>query len=193
MQIIDDLAAGKAGEYLVCADLILKGHIAFPSEQGLPYDVVADIDNRLYKIQVKTTRGFRLVPQRRIHTPAYLFHINRCGNGGTRNYLSGDVDMFAMVALDSKAIGYIPSGNVKRTMIFRAESHRGNYHDEVVINQRKLILQDHALGMRNCDIAIKYDMSQAVVGRIIKSPDVKMPGGRYLHEMTLDMAMKDLM
>ena len=30
------LQIGKAGEYLVCADLIMKGFIAFPSEQGLP-------------------------------------------------------------------------------------------------------------------------------------------------------------
>ena len=34
------LQIGKAGEYLVCADLILKGYIAFLSEQGLPYDVI---------------------------------------------------------------------------------------------------------------------------------------------------------
>ena len=37
---IGHLECGKAGEYLVCADLILKGYIAYPSEQGLPYDVV---------------------------------------------------------------------------------------------------------------------------------------------------------
>jgi hypothetical protein len=38
--ILTDLQLGKAGEYLVCADLILKGHIAFPSEQGLSFEVV---------------------------------------------------------------------------------------------------------------------------------------------------------
>ena len=32
------LQIGKAGEYLVCADLIMKGFIAFPSEQGLSFD-----------------------------------------------------------------------------------------------------------------------------------------------------------
>lgn len=31
LAIVDDLQAGKAGEYLVCADLILKGFIAYPS------------------------------------------------------------------------------------------------------------------------------------------------------------------
>ena len=43
MRISNELQKGKAGEYLVCADLILKGFVAFISEQGLPYDVVLDI------------------------------------------------------------------------------------------------------------------------------------------------------
>ena len=42
MRVSSELQTGKEGEYLVCADLILKGLIAFPSEQGLPYDVVVD-------------------------------------------------------------------------------------------------------------------------------------------------------
>ena len=75
---IDDLQAGKVGEYLVCADLILKGYVAFPSEQGLPFDVVLSANNRLYKIQVKTTRQPMPVPQRKNRTEKYLFHIRRC-------------------------------------------------------------------------------------------------------------------
>ena len=65
MKNISDLQIGKAGEYLVCADLILQGHIAFPSEQGLPYDVVFEYKDRLYKVQVKTTRAPRNIPQRK--------------------------------------------------------------------------------------------------------------------------------
>ena len=60
-----ELQIGKAGEYLVCADLILKGFVAYPSEQGLPYDVVLDIDGKLYKVQVKTTTTYRTIPQRK--------------------------------------------------------------------------------------------------------------------------------
>ena len=50
------LQIGKAGEYLVCADLIMKGFIAFPSEQGLPYDVLVDNGEKLLKVQVKTPK-----------------------------------------------------------------------------------------------------------------------------------------
>ena len=42
LRLSDDLQVGKAGEYLVCFDLIMKGFVAYPSEQGLPYDLVLD-------------------------------------------------------------------------------------------------------------------------------------------------------
>ena len=35
------------------SDLIMKGFIAFPSEQGLPYDVLLDNGDKLLKVQVK--------------------------------------------------------------------------------------------------------------------------------------------
>lgn len=122
--IITDLQAGKAGEYLVCADLILKGYIAFPSEQGLPFDVVLATSKRLYKIQVKTTRKPQLVPQRVNRSDKYIFHVRRCGNGGRRSYESGDVDIFALVALDSREIAYIAKERARQTMFFLPQNGR---------------------------------------------------------------------
>lgn len=118
---MNDLQAGKAGEYLVCADLILKGHIAFPSEQGLPFDVVLLIDDKLYKVQVKTTRSPQAVPQRKTRTEKYCFQIRRCGKGGHKSYKEKDVDIFAIVALDTKVIGYISAKDTKQTMFFVTE------------------------------------------------------------------------
>ena len=43
----DDLEVGKAAEHLVCADLITSGYRAFLSDQGLPYDILVDIDGRV--------------------------------------------------------------------------------------------------------------------------------------------------
>lgn len=119
---INDLQIGKAGEYLVCADLILKGHIAFPSEQGLSFDVVLVADNKLYKMQVKTTRKVQAVPQRKNRTDKYIFHVRRCGKGGRQSYEVNDVDIFALVALDTKTIGYLKAGDVKQTMFFLPEN-----------------------------------------------------------------------
>lgn len=41
--VITDLAAGAAGEHLVCADLLLQGYRAFLSDQNCPYDVAVDV------------------------------------------------------------------------------------------------------------------------------------------------------
>jgi len=122
MNKIDELQIGKAGEHLVCADLILKGHIAFLSEQGLRYDVVLSVNNRLYKIQVKTTRKPQPIPQRKKRTEKYLFYLRRCGVGGRRSYSETEVDIFAIVALDTKIIGYIKNSEVKQTMFFLPEN-----------------------------------------------------------------------
>jgi len=116
---INDLQLGKAGEYLVCADLILKGYIAFPSEQGLHYDVVVDRQGKLIRIQVKTTRTYKAVPQREKRTDAYLFNCRRCGKGGRHSYRDEDIDIMAFVCTDMKIIGYLPIQKVRQTMIFR--------------------------------------------------------------------------
>lgn len=118
---INDLQIGKAGEYLVCADLILAGHVAFPSEQGLPFDVVAVVNDRIFKIQVKTTRRLKAVPQRKLRSDKYLFNIRRCGKGGRKIYLKNDVDVFALIALDKRIIGYLKADNVKQSMHFLPE------------------------------------------------------------------------
>ena len=118
---INDLQIGVAGEHLVCADLIMRGYNAYLSDQGLPYDVVADIEGKLYKIQVKTTRKERPIPQRKKHTPAYLFHIKRCGKHGAKEYQLKDFDIMALVALDIKAVAYISKKQTRKTMHLNRE------------------------------------------------------------------------
>ena len=122
MDTLNDLQVGKVGEHLVCADLIMKGHIAFSTEQGLSFDVMLVANNKLYKIQVKTTRQIQAIPQRKLRTDKYIFHIRRCGKGGRRSYLENEVDVFALVALDTKIIGYMKAKEAKQTMFFSPEN-----------------------------------------------------------------------
>ena len=49
MRKSNELQIGKAGEYIVCADLIIQNYIAFLSEQGLPYDIIMDSGDRLFR------------------------------------------------------------------------------------------------------------------------------------------------
>lgn len=127
---IDDLQCGKAGEYLVCADLIIKGFVAYPSEQGLPYDVVMDYKGQLLKVQVKTTRGTRDTPQRKIPVRSYIFNIKRRGKGNKVQATDETCHIYALVALDTLQIGYMLNRNVKQTMFFRADNLRGKHRDE---------------------------------------------------------------
>jgi hypothetical protein len=126
----NELQLGKAGEYLVCADLITKGFVAFPSEQGLSYDVVLDNGSRLIKIQVKTTFEPRIVPQRNKESRCYIFNVKRKGRNNSKRYEDAEVDLFALVALDSRTIGYLANRDLKTTMNFRVDALRGSYYDE---------------------------------------------------------------
>ena len=124
LDVLTDLAAGVAGEHLVCADLLLRGYRAFIADQNCPYDVAMDVGGRLVRIQVKATRKERPTPQRKQHTPAYLFHIRRCGNGGRRSYDGRDFDLMALVALDIKEVAYIRMAEAKQTVHLNREKFR---------------------------------------------------------------------
>lgn len=153
MENISDLQAGKAGEYLVCADLIIKWHIAFLSEQGLPFDVVMEYNNRLIKVQVKSTRQLRPLIQRKTPINVYQFNIKRCGKGNKKRIDDLSCDIFALVALDTKEIGYMANKDVKQTMNFRPAHLKGTYKDE---NTKRLItgtyLSDLTLQKALCKI-----------------------------------------
>lgn len=127
---LGDFQIGKAGEYLVCADLILNGYVAYPSEQGLPYDVVLDIGDRLLKVQVKTTRTHKQTPQRVNNSNTYAFNVKRRGKLNREVHTTTSCDLFALVALDQRIVGYIPNCDIKQTMFFRVEGLRGSYRDE---------------------------------------------------------------
>jgi hypothetical protein len=190
MKKIDDLSIGVAGEHLVCADLITQGYTAFLSDQGLPYDVVADIDGKLTKIQVKTTRQCKEVPQRKEHTPAYLFHIKRCGKGGRKTRTASDVDMFALVALDTKQVGYVRSSLIVSTLIVRSDIHRGKYRNEVEKARKDGVIDLSNAGISNIEISKIVGMDLSTVGKILTSKTTDRAAGVYFNDMTLEVCLE---
>ena len=109
--------AGIAAEYLVCADLLLQGHLAFPTANGYcPYDVVVDLGN-LVRIQVKATREPRVQPRRGGTVPVYKFFVRR--PSGRPAYVDGEFDLLALVALDIRQIAYLPPVFHKQTVFIR--------------------------------------------------------------------------
>ena len=161
------LQIGKAGEYLVCADLIMKGFIAFPSEQGLPYDVLLDTGEKLLKVQVKTTEKARLVQQRNNPTPAYIFSIKRAGSNGKTRYEEKEIDLFALVCLDTMQIGYLTNKEMPTTINIRVDSLRGSYHDEKGMQDFEKVKELNKTMKNQSEIARKLGLQVAVVNRYL--------------------------
>lgn len=165
MRLSNELQIGKAGEYLVCADLILKGFVAFPSEQGLPYDVLCDNGSKLLRIQVKTTIAPRVVPQRAKDSYAYIFNIKRHGKKNQFMYDTDEVDIFALVCLDTKAVGYLHNAEMPSTLNLRVDRLRGSYYDEKGIADYQEVMKLSGT-MSQTDIAKKLGMHIAIVNRM---------------------------
>lgn len=131
--MIQDLELGKAAEHLVCADLILKGYRAYLTDQGIPYDVVVDLDGRLIRIQVKATAKTRPIPQRKVHTAAYLWHVRRAGKGGLRRYTNTEFELLALVAVDTNQIAYFRITNVVTQTIHLRPANTPKHNKQKVL------------------------------------------------------------
>jgi hypothetical protein len=193
MKNISDLQIGKAGEYLVCADLILKGFIAFPSEQGLPFDVVLNNNGQLLKVQVKTTRAAKHISQRKSDIPAYIFHIGINGSGARNKkrrikYDKNQVDLFALVVLDSNRIAYLPYFNAQTTMNFRVPELRGKYHDEQGTLLKNKVMELRKNGMNCTEISKLLNIRLANVYKYSANVSIEQKGtnsGVYFDEFPL--------
>ncbi len=102
MALSKELQTGKAGEHLVCFDLISKGFNAFLSDQGLPFDLILEHEGQIKRIQVKSC-SFRGNGSRTKNI--YKFNL-RYGKHGRALVLKNEVDIYAFVALDIKQIAY---------------------------------------------------------------------------------------
>lgn len=189
MRLSRELQIGKAGEYLVCADLIIKGFVAFPSEQGLPYDIILDDGSRMLRVQVKTCEAPREVPQRTNRVCSYMFNVKRHGKHGSVIYGDDEVDIFALVALDIRQVGYIDAKKMKQTLSFRVDKLRGTYYDErgekdyhEIIKMRK---DNPEISQR--EIARRMNLDAAYVNRLLK-PGYKpyVTGARYFSDIVRD-------
>jgi len=101
-----ELNIGRAGQYLVLADLLLKGVQCFDTGEGAKYDAIADYKGQIIRIQVKTTKGTRVLHEGA--NPIHFYHIKRTGKNGNKFYDRDDFDCFALVALDIMKVFYLP-------------------------------------------------------------------------------------
>ena len=138
MGLSRELQLGKAGEHLVCFDLIMQGHNAFLADQGLPFDILVEKNNEILKIQTKSvSKKVTYGKSKNI----YRFGTRR-GKGGKERVRKAEVDYYAFVALDIKKIAYIPikfmlakTGKIKQTVDFKTRSikYRGRIYSNGTI------------------------------------------------------------
>ncbi len=110
------LQVGKAAEHLACASLLLQGFNAFLSEAGLPYDILVDYKGKFYKIQVKSTcKMIKSRPKKNGTTYAstYRFAVRK-GRVMQRKIKLDTCDFLALVALDIKAVAFVPVSIMNR-------------------------------------------------------------------------------
>jgi len=116
---ISALPTGKAAEHMVCAHLIMMGYQAYLSDQGLPYDIVVDIDGRLIRVQVKSTVFAKNINTRgKTERIGYSFHVRRRGKSGGKRLTKQQCDIVAMLAFDIMKIAYLPIEEVAQTCQF---------------------------------------------------------------------------
>lgn len=187
MRLSNELQIGKAGEYLVCADLIMKGFVAFPSEQGLPYDVLLDNGKKLIRVQVKTCEKPRVVPQRNKKSFAYQYNIKRHGKNNSVIYGDDEVDLFALVALDIRNVGYVNGKDMKTTVNFRVDNLRGSYYDEKGIADYNKVIELYKTIKNQSEIARQLGMNIAVVNRMLqKGYQPYKTNARYFSDIMRD-------
>lgn len=95
----------QGAEFLVAADICLRGYSCMMAGPGLRYDIVADIGG-LRRIQVKMTRAARVKTKNNKYS-YQRYWFDQARNGGLLDY-KGDIDLFAFVALDIRSILYVP-------------------------------------------------------------------------------------
>lgn len=177
---------GRAGEYLVCADLLLQGYRAFLCDSGLPYDVIVENGNKLIRVQVKTTQ--KQMPLTRSRNPSYLFHVRRMGKGGRKSYDNSEIDIVALVGLDKRIIGYIPISQTKQTICLRNKDYQGTYRGEE--GKKEQVAALHEQGLKNSQIAQSLKLDKSYIGRVIKGAENKTVYGKYIEDLTFGKALE---
>lgn len=125
MALSKELQLGKAGEHLVCCDLIKKGYNAFLTDQGLPYDIIVEHNKKIYRVQVKTTTNLIDVPK---SPKIYRFQTRRA-KGNRARFEIDEVDYFAFAVLETMKVAYLsiadmiaPQGCIKQTVDFKTKA-----------------------------------------------------------------------
>ena len=166
MNVNNENKIGKAGEFLACCDLTLKGFAVFMNERQISYDLVVDTGEKLLRIQVKTCEKPRTNPASKMFN-AYVYNPRCYGIGGRKKYDISDVDVFAFVALDIMKVAYIKSEDVRQIMLLHPETSRGKFRYEEINMAHEDVLALKGKFTQK-EIAEKLHLSETTVSKMIR-------------------------
>ena len=106
-----ELEMGKCGEYYAIFKLAKQGFVAYPSDQGLPYDVVVDVGGRLLRGQVKSTYGRKDYGRMK---DIYRWGT-RSAKGANRPALADRCDFYAFVSISDEKIAFMATSEILST------------------------------------------------------------------------------
>ena len=103
----DALQIGRIGEYLAAAVLEQMG-FDVNIISGKKYDLLVTTSEKMYRVQVKSTR--RDYSKNRDRKP-YEFRTSH-GSTGKKLYAKGEMDIFALVAIDIRKVLFFPADSI---------------------------------------------------------------------------------
>jgi hypothetical protein len=175
MRLSEGQMIGVAGQFLTCADLLSKGLIAYPACEGLPYDIVLDRKDLILRVQVKTCK-FPRQPGINKELGGW-YSYNLVGSSGKKSknnlktsarYKSDEVDIFALVALDIRQVGYILRWDTNRTNYrFCDDNISDTYFSERIKAKYSNIKNMYKEGKSYNDIAKELNIPRMTVKRIV--------------------------
>lgn len=133
---------GNIGEALAIAEFSKRGFtVLIPFGQNVPYDIVVDINGKLYKIQCKTTE--------KVHEDGRM-RFNICRTNGFTNshktYSNNEVDFIFLHCIENNFIGLISIDETdgKRDIFIRTKPTKNNQVNGIRIMQEYEL--DYKLG-----------------------------------------------
>ena len=129
---------GNIGQAAVINKFVEMGiNVYVPFGDGCVVDLIAEWNNKLYKIQIKTTESVKdsLMTWRLSKQEGY--------HGAKVPYLKDEVDYFALYCIETKTLCLVPFDNVPLTFSIRLDNYKGrrykNMHFESDFSFEKII------------------------------------------------------
>lgn len=192
---------GKAGEHIVCAELLIKGYSAsIIDDHASPFDIILNDSGTLYKIQVKTNVKPRLNVSpntarkktlKYTNVPSYYFNTSSNGVKRTGGYERKDIDIFALVALDTKIVAYVPFADKRTSICMRSPEFKGQYYNErwQTIRPKILELREKGLTYQDIEKEIGIPKSSSVQYRKRQMSAKGEMGGFYIDKFKLEFCL----